>query len=284
VAGEAAFYKALNALNRLKLALPQAGVTQEQILRLIDGPLNYFSEYLCRETACHLQSLWEKEVLVEIQGISDVFSLNQILFGNEGYAVRFAEGPAKPFISRSLSKGFYAENISGLSISFNTEFLAFLTRGALTSKPIKESYLVTLVGMPTDANRDARIQPQATRLEMQCAGEAQVLINRNYRIEKVFKWTPESCGDVEFQIEVGNLTLTRKYTGYQAFPTFLQEFAAGQRTFHPSDFPEFSAALERLGIRTINVRYQLSGQQPVIDLLGAPPGDVPKIIVGCWDQ
>ena len=79
-----AFYKALNALNRLKLALPQAGAAQQPIVRLIDGPLDYFGAYLCRETACHLQSLWEKDVLVEIQGISDVFSLNQILFGNTG--------------------------------------------------------------------------------------------------------------------------------------------------------------------------------------------------------
>ena len=284
VTGEAAFYKALNALNRLKLALPQAGVAQQPIEQLIDGPLDYFSAYLCLETACHLQSIWEKDVLVEIQGISDVFSLNQILFGNEGYAVRFAQGPAEPFISRSLGKGFYAKNVSGLSISFNTEFLAFLTRGALTSKPLKESYSVTVVGLPTDANRDARIQPQATRLEMQCAGEAQVLINRNYRIERVFKWSPESCGDVEFQIEVGKLTLTRKYTGYQAFPTFLQEFAAGQRTFYPSDFPESSAALERLGIQSIKVTYELSGQQPVIDILGAPMGEVPKNIAGCWEQ
>jgi type VI secretion system protein ImpL len=284
VTGEAGFYKALNALNRLKLTLPQAGVAQQPIERLIDGPLDYFSAYLCLETACHLQSLWEKDVLVEIQGISDVFSLNQILFGNEGYAVRFAQGPAEPFVSRSLSKGFYAKNVSGLSISFNTEFLDFLTRGALTSKPLKENYSVTVVGLPTDANRDARIQPQATRIELQCAGEAQVLTNRNYRIEKVFKWSPESCGDVEFQIEVGNLTLTRKYTGYQAFPTFLQEFAAGQRTFYPSDFPESSAALERLGIRSIKVTYELSGQQPIIDTLGAPMGEVPKNIARCWEQ
>ena len=183
-----------------------------------------------------------------------------------------------------MGKGFYAKNVLGLGIAFNTDFLSFLTRGALTSKPLKGSYSVTLIGLPTDANRDARIQPHATLLELQCAKETQMLINRNYPIKKIFNWSPENCGDLEFQIEVGNFTLTRRYNGYLAFPNFLQEFSTGQRTFHPSDFPESSAALKRLGIQSINVKYQLSGQQPVIDVLRAPPGEVPKIIAECWEQ
>jgi type VI secretion system protein ImpL len=279
-----AYFKAHDAYNRLKTTLISPGTKQDLFWPLLAGPLNYLGVFICREAACQLQVLWEDEVLVEITGISDQTNLNQLLFGEEGFAVKFAKGPAQPFIGRSLSKGYYAKKAQGLSIAFEPAFLAFLGKGARSSKPVKANYLVTFRGLPTSANPEARIQPHATRLELQCAGKTQSLINRNYPIRKTFNWSPQNCGDVLFEIEVGNLILTRKYKGFRAFAKFLKDFSKGQRTFYPGDFPDQAGALKRLGIKHIKVQYELSGHRSAIGVLRAATGKVPHNIAQCWAQ
>jgi type VI secretion system protein ImpL len=111
------------------------------------------------------------------------------------------------------------------------------------------------------------------------------LINYNYPVGKTFQWSADACSDVLFQIEVGDLTLRRKYTGLQAFPEFLQEFRGGQRTFTPSDFPGEKAALERLGIQYIKVNYVFSGEIPAVGKSAALalPKQAPGSIARCWD-
>jgi type VI secretion system protein ImpL len=260
------------------------GSKQDLFWPLLAGPLNYLGAFICREAACQLQVLWDNEVLVEITGISDQTNLNQLLFGEDGYAVKFIKGPAQPFIGRSLSKGYYAKKARGLSIAFEPAFLNFLGKGARSSKPVKANYPVTLRGLPTSANPEARIQPQATRLELECAGKTQRLVNRNYPIRKTFNWSPQNCGDVLFEIEVGNLILTRKYKGFRAFAKFLKDFSKGRRTFYPGDFPDQAGALKRLGIKHIIVQYELSGSGPAIGALRAATGRVPRDIAKCWAQ
>ncbi len=277
-----AVYQAQNALNRLKAGLSSAGTRQDLFWPLLAGPLDYLGTFVCREAACQLQKLWENEVLVEIQGVSDQMNLNEILFGADGLTTKFLKGPAQPFIGRSLSKGYYAKQVQGLSIPLDPGFLAFLSRGSQSARPVKASYNVTLEGLPTDANPEARIQPHATRLELQCADQTQTLINRNYPIRKTFNWSPQNCGDVLFQIEVGSLVLTRRYTGALAFARFLQDFSTGGHKFSPNDFPDMAGALKRLGIQYINVKYELSDHRPAIATLQAAPGRVPLKIAQCW--
>ena len=283
-ADNSAYYKAHDAYNRLKATLISPGTKQDLFWPLLAGPLNYLGAFICREAACQLQVLWDNEVLVEITGISGQTNLNQLLFGEEGYAVKFIKGPAQPFIGRSLSKGYYAKKARGLSIAFEPAFLNFLGKGARSSKPVKANYPVTLRGLPTSANPEARIQPQATRLELECAGKTQRLVNRNYPIRKTFNWSPQNCGDVLFEIEVGNLILTRKYKGFRAFAKFLKDFSKGRRTFYPGDFPDQAGALKRLGIKHIIVQYELSGSGPAIGALRAATGRVPRDIAKCWAQ
>jgi len=148
---------------------------------------------------------------------------------------------------------------------------------------VKANYTVSIRGLPTDINPEAQIRPHATSLELQCADKAQKLINLNYPVRKTFNWSPETCRDVIFQIEVGNLVLTKKYTGYRAFAKFLKDFIDGQRTFYPKEFPRHKAALKRLGIRYIKINYQFNGNRPIIKLLTSAPGRAPRNIVKCWD-
>jgi type VI secretion system protein ImpL len=279
-----AYYKAYDAYNRLKVTLISPGTKQDIFWPLLAGPVNYLGAFICRETACQLQGLWEDEVLVEIMGISNPMNLSQLLFGEEGYAVKFVEGPARPFIGRSLSKGYYAKKAQGLSIAFEPAFLTFLSKGARSSKPVKANYAVTFKGLPTSANPEARIQPHATRLVLQCADLSQSLANFNYPVRKTLNWSPQKCGDVLFQIEVGNLVLKRKYKGFDAFTKFLKDFSNGRRIFYPDDFPDQAAALKRLGIKHIAVQYQFSGSGPAIDALHAAAGRAISEIAACYDQ
>ena len=124
-----------------------------------------------------------------------------------------------------------------------------------------------------------------TRLEVQCGSAVQTIINENYPVRSTFNWSPEGCGDVLFQIEVGYLVLTRKYTGSLAFAEFLQEFRGGQRTFYPAEFPAEKTDLEGMGIKSIRVNYQFSGDhQSAIAQIKSLPGKAPRNIVRCWEQ
>ncbi|MCP4622062.1 MAG: type VI secretion system protein ImpL [bacterium] len=279
-----AYFKAHDAYNRLKATLSSPGFKQDFFWPLLVGPLNFLGAFICSEAACQLQVLWEDEVLVEVTGTSDQMDLNQLLFSPEGHAVKFMQGPAKPFIGRKLGKGYYAQKKRGLSIAFEPAFLTFLSKGARSSKPVKANYVVTFKGLPTSANREARIQPHATRLELECVGKTQNLVNRNYPIRKTFNWAPQTCGDVLFAIEVGNMVLTRKYKGFRAFAKFLKDFSKGRRTFYPGDFPDQAGALKRLGIKHIVVQYEISGSGPAIAALHAATGRVPREIAKCWAQ
>jgi type VI secretion system protein ImpL len=89
---------------------------------------------------------------------------------------------------------------------------------------------------------------------------------------------------VLFEIEVGNLVLAKKYTGYYAFAEFLKDFRKGQKTFYPGHFPEHEAQLKRLGIKYIKAKYQFNGHSAAVALLDSAPGRAPRNIVSCWDQ
>jgi type VI secretion system protein ImpL len=207
-----------------------------------------------------------------------------MLLEPQGLARKFIGGPGAPFVDQSLARGYYAKRVQGVSLPFIADFFTFMNRGPRVSKPLKDSYAVTMEGLPTSANPEARIQPGATLLELKCADKRQILINRNYPIRQTFTWSPQTCGDVVFHIEVGNLLLARHYSGSQGFARFLQEFYSGDRTFIAEDFPGERAALQSLGIRFIQVKYMITGHEPVVQLLSVTPTRVPTLIVQCLDR
>ena len=203
--------------------------------------------------------------------------------GEGGFAKKFIKKPAEPFIRRDLKKGYFAKKVMGKSIDFNKYFLSYLTRGTITKRPVQATYSVRIKALPTGANKEALLRPHETSLELQCASETPKLINLNYPVIKTFNWSPQNCGDVIFNIKVGNIILTKKYTGYLAFPKFIKAFESGQRMLYPSEFPHEKAALKRMGIKYILVKYQFKGHGPVLKLLRSVPGRIPQDIAKCWD-
>jgi type VI secretion system protein ImpL len=285
--GKSPFYAGYGAANRLKTSLGRGRLADDMISRLITGPLDFLWTCARMEAACYVQGQWEQKVLAEAQGATGP-QATQILLAPEGPVWKFIKGTgtAAPFIGWGVGKGYYAKEALGGAIPFDPALFAFLGKGAKVSAAAavakKESYNVIIRGLPTDANPDARIKPHGTRLELQCATGVQNLVNQNYPVNKTFMWTPDTCGDVLFQIEVGDVVLTKKYIGPRAFPDFLQEFKGGRRTFIPGDFPTERAGLERLGIKYIRVNYQFSDDQPVMGQVASLPGQAPRAIAQCW--
>jgi type VI secretion system protein ImpL len=284
VAGKSSFFLANQAISRLKTLTGTGKEGEEMYWALFAGPLTMIRDFVISETACYLQARWEKDVLVEIQGIRDQRTLQKILLGEAGLTTRFVKGPAAPFLSRSLRKGYYPKRALGGYIPFGEPFLKFLTKGITQRRAVKAQYKVTIKGLPTDANKGASLRPQATHLELQCGDTTQKLDNYQYPVRKTFTWSPDSCGDVLFRIEVGNIELVKRYTGSYAFPKFLLDFKTGQRVFRRQEFPEHEADLKRVGVEYIKANFRFQGNKSIIGLLGSAPGRVPVEIASCATQ
>ncbi|MBI5590665.1 MAG: type VI secretion system protein ImpL [Deltaproteobacteria bacterium] len=314
------FITADKSIRALQTFFQNGAAPSKMFWDLISGPRQLLWDFVCRETACYLDKLWEEKVLVEIEGITSPEEVNALILGEKGPAMDFLKGPVAPFIDRNLKRGFYARNVMEREIAFNPDFLSYFTRGtkdvraaqaekAMAARqgspapeaPSQFSQSVTIKGMPTDVNPDAATRPHATHLELQCTDKSTHLINLNYPIRKIFDWSAQTCGDVVFTIEIGTMVLTKKYNGNWGFPMFLSDIGSGTKRWYPKDFPEFEAALKRENIQYIQVNFQIEGQEPVIAFykktlmaqkaakgLSSPKAsDIPKVprnAAICWDQ
>jgi len=279
------FYTADQAAEKLKGTLGGGEETEMVLGKLLEGPIRFLWQYVCIETACQLQKQWEQDVLAEVEGKPNK---QQLALGPDGYVWKFVkeDGPAAPFVNKSPSKGYYyareAQNLGGI-IPFEPAFLTFLKEGEAGAVPRKANYSVTVKGLPAGANPGATL-PHLTTLELECGDGIQRLSIWSFPKSETFNWAPENCGDVVLKIGVADLTVTKKYTGYNAFPLFLQDFRKGRRVFHLNEFPEYNIALRALGIKYISVTYQLSRHKEALALLNVGRAKLPMSIVTCWAQ
>ena len=283
VTSKSPFYIATDSVQRVQ-SYVGGGRADDTFSRLISGPLVFYWTYVRMETACELQRQWEEKVLKEAQGAGDQQTL-QFLLSKEGPVWKFVNGSADPFMGWNPQRGYYSKAALGGSIPFEPSFFSFLAKGTKikVAAPTKQNNNVTLKGLPTDANADARVKPQSTRLELQCASGSQVIENLNFPVSKTFIWSPDACADVVFQIDIGDLILTKKYPGPQGFPDFLHDFPGGRHVFHPQDFPREKQSLERMGIKFIRVSYQTSGGLDIAGHGKDLPGQAPRAITPCWN-
>ena len=281
--GKSPFYAAWNAAGRLRAGL--GGTAGDETLwRLVTAPIDFLWAYVRQEAAGQLQVLWEEQVMAATLGMTPQ-QAGPILLGPDGLAWRFIKGPAAPFV-RGTASGYAPRAALGETIPFNGSLFAFLAKGAQVqagSAGRQPNYTVAIKGLPTDANTEAKIKPHGTRLDIQCAGQAQTLVNRNFPVGKTFYWSPDTCGDVLLQIEVGDMVLTKRYGGPEAFPDFLKEFSSGSRTFSTREFPGEKDSLSRMGISRIRVNYHFVGAGAVIKQGNAMAGaTAPRQIARSW--
>jgi type VI secretion system protein ImpL len=279
--GETSIYTAFRNMTSLKVSMDNHLSSQTMFWNLLKGPLRITWQYLCIQSGCHLQSKWESEVLPEIEGVTNKKTIIKMLMGDEGYVTKFINGPAAPYLQKSSIRGYFPKSVLRANIGFSPGFFSFLQKGAFSKRTFAESYDIKIKALPIDTNKDANIIPHSTTLELECAGGVQSLVNLNYPISKVFKWSPKDCGDVNLLIKVGNLILKKRYTGYRPFSKFLKDFNKGRRIFKAEEFPQFKSPLKRMGIKYIGVNYSMAGHRPVIEMIEMATGRTPEVIVKC---
>jgi type VI secretion system protein ImpL len=286
VNGKSSFYTAATSISKMKNGM-DAGASDEVFWQLLRGPLDFLWTYVRRESACQLQSIWEEQVLAPTMGMTPQQAM-PVLVGPDGLAWRFSKGPAAPFLKGNMY-GYRAKEALGGTLPMQNSLFAFLAKGGQAQATVMamgqpRNFNIGIRGLPTDANAEASLKPQATRLELQCGGNSQVLINNNYPVSKTFNWSPDSCGDVILQINVGDVVLTRHYMGQEGFPNFLKDMRGGRRKFSASEFRGERRALERMGVKYITVNYRFIGSGPVLRHTATLSGQAPRSIAQCWAQ
>jgi len=282
---KAPLYVAAGALSRMKVGMGGGKGRGEVLGTILARPLKFYGVFMRLEAGCYLQGQWDSMVLSEMKELKDL-QASQLLLSSEGPVEKFLKGPASPFIVKSAERGHYAKKVSEESLSFDPSFFSFL-RQRETSKALmtKSSYILSVKGFPGEANHGARSLPQRTLLQLQCGSNTQALEIFSYpKPAQTFPWVPNSCGDVFFQMEIGDLVLKKKYSGPLAFPEFLQDFQGGVHTFYPNDFPVEKAALEGMGVQYLRVRYEIGGDHLAVRKFTAFPKQAPERIVRCWEQ
>ncbi|MDD2735361.1 MAG: type VI secretion protein IcmF/TssM N-terminal domain-containing protein [Desulfuromonadaceae bacterium] len=289
VSSKSPFYLAADASRRLRASYP--GGIDDTMFKLVTGPSTFLWSFVRKESACVLQKQWEEKVLQDAQAATDSLTL-QAIMGPEGPVWKYAKDPAGPFIGWTPQQGYYTKSALGGSVDFNPSFFVFLKKGAkakIAAGPaIKLGSNVNIKGLPTDVNNEATTKPQGTRLEMQCASGVFVIENLNFPVSKNLVWSPDTCGEVVFQIEIGDLVLSHKY---ENFPEFLKAFEGGRHTFYAQDFPREKSLLDRMKVRFIRVNYQFSGTHEIVKMArgggnggsGASQGLIPRAVAHCWD-
>ncbi|MDR1124643.1 MAG: hypothetical protein LBM64_01065, partial [Deltaproteobacteria bacterium] len=250
------------------------------LLTLSDGPLAFFSARLVNSASCHIQAMWEGNVLAKA-GMLPPVQLQQGLFAEQGGLARdFADNTLHYFLNRTL-QGYVPEKLDATPIPFTDDFLHFLNAGLLEYTPMPQSHAVTMQAVPVDVNDGALEKPYAVVLSLDCAREKQTLANYNSPATGHFNWQRGACGDTNIAIAFKSTTLNVRYTGEDGFINFLHDFQYGAKTFHQSDFPEQAALLRKLDVTDIILRYKISGAEALLKSVQYTPGTLPFVASEC---
>ncbi|MBF22233.1 MAG: hypothetical protein CML18_00980 [Pusillimonas sp.] len=280
------------------------------IWHLVGGPLQLLTRYILEQGSCSVQNDWEKEVLWKTQMAVSTQETTEQLFGDKGSVWTFADKSAKPFLQQQAN-GFTTATKNGYTFPFDPGFIPFLNQSVSTQvesvvkKQLAEASIgktanLLITSLPVGVNPSAKAKPYAVNLSIQCSQEQITLDNFNMAVTNSFDWSPDHCGDVTLQIRIDNLSLNRRYPGPMGMARFVEEFVDGERIFTPEDFPQAKEQLDALDVKTINVRYDLVGQEALLEMaahldylaetgtpsLSATPSKlsvkVPQRVGQCW--
>jgi type VI secretion system protein ImpL len=254
---------------------------EDSLLFILDsGPLSFFTDRLMNSASCHIQALWEGNVLSKAGSLPPT-QMQQRLFAEQGGLARdFADTTLKFFFNRTLY-GYEPQELDGLALPFTNDFLLFLNAGLLDYRPMPQSYAVTVNALPIDVNDEALEKPHAVVLSLSCAQKLQELTNYNSPSSMRFTWQSDGCGDTNLAVSFKELTLNKLYAGENGFVSFLHDFEYGSKTFHLSDFPGQEALLQKLGVTDITLRYTFAGAGSILAGARHAPETLPFVAAEC---
>lgn len=280
--GSGSVAEAEKSVMKLQMMLGKPSSETRIFWDLYTGPIRVSYEFMREEASCHLQDQWEKTVLAELEGVSRS-KIGNALIGDGGLVWSFIDSNSAAFLHKRHLSGFSPVKVGGRSIPWNESFLDFINNGSVGKNLVNGEYTVKLSSLPTGVNHSAKMSPYSAILELRCADGAQTLANYNYNSSQEFIWSLEKCGDVTLNVSIGQITLRKEYKGEKGFPEFLSDFRDGHRVFVAEEFPDVLAQLKNIDVRAIDVNYEITGQQPVVQIMKTVPLNAPSEIVACWD-
>lgn len=305
-----ALLTAADNLIALRKLVGFVGPNEEAVWQLMGAPLRFVLLYTEEQASCSLQKEWESKVDWPLQTAANMSSMVDQLYGAKGSVWAFADGPAKPFLTRDANR-FGVVQTLGYSVPFTRQFLPMLNDAAgkrveqlvMQQRVEQEDQTQKLAGekeqlqaqqslaqvdrvladikqkvdalkaqvlqlgittQPTSVNPGAKSKPFATVLSIQCASGARVISNFNFPVSDSFPLGDRLCGEVNLQIKIEDLVLSKKYPGANGVVRFLQDFRDGARQFNADEFPAARGRLDALGVRQIGVRYTFDGHDAIL--------------------
>ncbi|MGY4730819.1 type VI secretion protein IcmF/TssM N-terminal domain-containing protein [Burkholderia pyrrocinia] len=295
--GASRMHAAADALRDVKRLAGDLDVGGNLTWSLVGGPLHMVLTYVERQASCALQSDWERDVLWPLKRAATHDDSDDQLYGPQGSIWAFVDGPAKPFVRLGAARASVVETLD-YRLPFTDAFLPMLDdaaarRVARQKREVEQqtrqqtaaavdkhiallgqqidtlkahSVHLGIFAQPTDVNPDAEAMPFETVLTLQCVPQAREMTNYNFPVSEQIDWRPDQCGDATLQIKIGRVTLVHRYPGPLGIARFVQDFRYGVRRFTPDDFPEVKQSLDGLGVRHIDVRYNFSGQDALLEM------------------
>ncbi|KXU86899.1 hypothetical protein CR51_37230 [Caballeronia megalochromosomata] len=115
----------LQPLTQLRTLIGTGDGSDALTWRLIRGPFDFLAAYIEQQASCELQRGWESGVVFPLQGATDKSAAIDQLFGAKGAVWAFADGAAKPFLTRNASRYGVVET-QGFSVPFTSSFVPML--------------------------------------------------------------------------------------------------------------------------------------------------------------
>ncbi len=287
------------ALDTLRQNLLTQNDPEESILwSLISGPFQTALDMIDREAACAIQDKWLDKVVSPAQATLSKRDLDHFLLGQGGTIPAFMDKTMAPFVRRTPS-GYSLVVRDRRSVALRPSFILFINDAINSKRSLdltqkrneivkkkrhldlvnlrqslgkqeqsdqkkilsmaKTKFPVVIKALPTDVNPESLARPYLTRLTLACAEKTHLLNNLNLPVRRSWEWSSLTCGKTSLEIRLGNLILTRDYTGGNGFIQFLQQFYQGSLTLTPADFPLKKKALENLRVTYLTIHYQFKG-------------------------
>lgn len=283
----------------LRDLLSKGDVRETAVWRVANGPLSFALEYAARSAACGLQEQWSTQVLSVVENVHSQLLAQELLYGENGSVNTFIKGPLHFFVERNKTS-YSPRKALGLSVPLNGEFYTYLntvqahqTGGTVnkfeqenqqrqyklqldqlqqqekelekTESSLEKMQAVVAIEMtPPLMSTGAKRLPQRTSLSLQCAQKTIKLDNYNFPTKQVFDWDSASCGDTTISFQFPEWSIQKTYSGTDGFLKFLHDFQSGSKTFVPKDFPGSEELLQGVNIESINLKWQLQGQEAVL--------------------
>ena len=265
-------------------------ISDNTIRSILEKPLNDLWNIAIKDTNCHLQEQWEERVLSTIAGYNSLPPVNELLCGDSGEVGKFVNTNLHPFIKKS-SVGLIPKHcdIMNTSISIQAAAKKYIWKCIRYRKISPVQCPITIKCYPPRVNRSAT-KPNATHLIIRNSNSNQLtrLNYYGYIDQADFIWDSSLAPyETTIQIEVGNLSLRTRSALEIKYPTlqeFIKDFANGDHTFYPSDFPGRQSDLKTLNIHQCKIKYELFGVKCVTNLKKAlpNPGFPSQELTTCW--